>query len=206
MHAIRKRVKSTLHPPTCSKVQISTSNFKTGQLWSSNSRKSSTFILLGGFCVWTVTFDIFGSAKILYYFFEHLNVLKWKNSKLQSCRSHRGLQFTYKNYLHPTSYWSVFYFLKFESHHVRKYGAEILYYFFEHLTVLKWKNSKLQSCRSHRGLQFIYKNYLHPTSYWRVFYFLKFESHHATKLFHVWWDSNLKKIGNPDWSKFCKIF
>ena len=63
------------------------------------------------------TFDIFISAKILYYFFEHLNVLKWKNSKLQSCRSHRGLQFTYKNYLHPTSYWRVFYFLKFESHH-----------------------------------------------------------------------------------------
>jgi hypothetical protein len=47
----KKKVKSTLHPPTCSKVQISTSNFKTGQLWSSNSRKSSTFILLGGFCV-----------------------------------------------------------------------------------------------------------------------------------------------------------
>ena len=46
---IIKRVKSNLHPPTCSKVRISTSNFKTGQLWPSNSRKSSTFKLLGGF-------------------------------------------------------------------------------------------------------------------------------------------------------------
>ena len=34
------RVKFNLHPPTCSKVRISTSNFKTGQLWSSNSRKT----------------------------------------------------------------------------------------------------------------------------------------------------------------------
>ena len=63
-------------PPTLEKVQLS--NF-----WR--------------FYGWTVTFDIFESAEILYYFFEHLNVLKWKNSKLQSCRSHRGLQFTYKN-------------------------------------------------------------------------------------------------------------
>ena len=43
------RVKSNLHLPICSKVRILTSNFKTGQLWSSNSRKSSTFNLLGGF-------------------------------------------------------------------------------------------------------------------------------------------------------------
>ena len=43
------RVKSNLHPPTFTKVRISTSNFKTGQLWPSNSRKSSTFNFLGGF-------------------------------------------------------------------------------------------------------------------------------------------------------------
>jgi len=47
--AIFSWVKSNLHPPTCSKVRISTSNFKTGQLWPSNSRKSLTFNLLGGF-------------------------------------------------------------------------------------------------------------------------------------------------------------
>ena len=57
-------------PPTLEKVQLST-------FWA---------------VLWVnSTFDIFGSAEILYYFFEHLNVLKWKNSKLQSCRSHRGL-------------------------------------------------------------------------------------------------------------------
>ena len=137
--------------------------------------------------------DYYG-AKILYYFFEHLTVLKWKNSKLQSCRSHRGLQFTYKNYLHPTSYWRVFYFLKFESHHAIKYGAEILYYFFEHLNVLKWKNSKLQSCRSQRGLQFTYKNYLHLTSYWSVFYF-----------FEIWVSSRDKIVSRVMRLKFQKI-
>ena len=50
------------------------------------------------FRLWTVTFDIFGGAEILYYFFKHLNVLKWKNSKLQSCRSHWELQLWYKKY------------------------------------------------------------------------------------------------------------
>ena len=43
------RVKYNLHPSTFIKVWISTSNFKTGQLWSSNSRKSLTFNLLRGF-------------------------------------------------------------------------------------------------------------------------------------------------------------
>jgi hypothetical protein len=43
-------------------------------------------------------------AESLYNFFEHFNVVKQKNSKLQSCRSHRELQFSYKNHLHPTSY------------------------------------------------------------------------------------------------------
>ena len=131
---------------------------KTGQIWSSAGFKSG-FLFSGG-------------AEILNYFFEHLNVLKWKNSKLQSCRSHWALQFIYKNYLHLTSYRRVFYFLKFESHHATKYGAEILYYFFEHLTVLKWKNSKLQSCRSHWELQLWYKKYLHLTPYKKYIIFL----------------------------------
>ena len=91
----------------------------------------------GRFCGWTVTFDIFGRVWNFILFFRASYCPQIKNSKLQSCRSHRGLQFTYKNYLYPISYWRVFYFLKFESHHATKYGAEILYYFFEHLTVLK---------------------------------------------------------------------
>jgi hypothetical protein len=47
--------------------------------------------------------DHFG-ADTLYNFFEHLNIVKRKNSKLESCRSRRDLQFSYKNYLHPMSY------------------------------------------------------------------------------------------------------
>jgi hypothetical protein len=37
------------------------------------------------------------------------------------------------------------------------FGAETLYIFFEHLIIVKQKNSKLESCRSHRDLQFSYK-------------------------------------------------
>ena len=44
--------------------------------------------------------------------FKHLNDFKWKNSKLQSCRSHWGLQFSYKNYLHPSSYEKDMIFLR----------------------------------------------------------------------------------------------
>jgi hypothetical protein len=40
-------------------------------------------------------------------FFEHRNVPKWKNLKLKSCRSHRALQFSYKNHLHPTFKFSL---------------------------------------------------------------------------------------------------
>jgi len=133
------RVKYTLHPWTCAKVWFSTFNYETGQETPSNYQNRTTLVL-GQF---RKRFSIFGRSEILNYFFEHLNVLKWKNSKLQSCRSHWGLQFTCKNYLHPTSYRRVFYFLKFESHHATKYDAEILYYFFEHLTFLKWKKLKL---------------------------------------------------------------
>ena len=44
------------------------------------------------------------ATKILYYLFEHLNDSKCENSKLQSSRSHRELQFSYKFHLHMTSY------------------------------------------------------------------------------------------------------
>ena len=54
------------------------------------------------------------------------------------------------------------------------YGAKLLYNFFDQFNVVKWKNSKLQSCRSRRELQFSYKNHLHPTSYWRVMIFRNF--------------------------------
>ena len=35
------------------------------------------------------------------------------------------------------------------------------------------KKLKLERCRSCRDLQFLYKNHLHPTSYWRVMIFRK---------------------------------
>ena len=37
------------------------------------------------------------------------------------------------------------------------YGAVILYNFFEHLNIVKWKNSKLESCRSRRDYNFYIK-------------------------------------------------
>ena len=125
------------HPPT----------IKTGQIWSSDGFKSS--------------FRFPGGAEILYYFFEPLNVLKWKNSKLQSCRSHWELQLWYKKYLHFTPYKKYIIFLM----------RQVLLWcwnfilFFEQLNVLKLKNLKLESCRYHRDLQFLYKSHLHPTSY-----------------------------------------
>ena len=109
---ILSRVKYTLQPSTCTKVRFSTFNSETGQETPSNYQ-NWTNLVLGRF---QKRFSIFRRRRNFKLFFEHLNVLKWKNSKLQSCRFHWGLQFTYKNYLHPTSYWRVFYFLKFESH------------------------------------------------------------------------------------------
>ena len=53
------------------------------------------------------------------------------------------------------------------------YTAKILYYYFKHLNILKLKNSKLESCRSHRAIQFLYKNHLHPTPYLRVMNYVK---------------------------------
>ena len=54
------------------------------------------------------------------------------------------------------------------------YGAVVLYNFFGQLNFIKWKNSKLESCRSRRGLQFPYKNYLYTMSYRRVMIFQRF--------------------------------
>ena len=51
------------------------------------------------------------------------------------------------------------------------YGVVLLYNFFGQLNFIKWKNSKLESCRSRRGLQFSYKNHLYTMSYRRVMNF-----------------------------------
>ena len=61
------------------------------------------------------------------------------------------------------------------------YGAVILYNFFEHFNIVKWKNSKLESCRSRRGLQFSYKNHLHPMSYRWVMIFQRFSRNKLEK-------------------------
>ena len=111
---INNRVKYTLQPSTCTKVWFSTFNYETGQETSPNYQ-NRTNLVLGRF---QKRFSIFERRRNFKLFFEHLNVLRWKNSKLQSCRSHWALQFTYKNYLHLTTYRRVFYFLKFESHHL----------------------------------------------------------------------------------------
>ena len=59
------------------------------------------------------------------------------------------------------------------------YATESLYYFLDHPSDLKWKNSKLKSCRSHRA-QFSYKNHLHPTSFEKDMIFYKVKSYHVT--------------------------
>ena len=61
------------------------------------------------------------------------------------------------------------------------YGAVILYNFFENFNFIKWKNSKLESCRSRRGLQFSYKNHLHPMLYRRVMIFQRFSRNKLEK-------------------------
>ena len=61
------------------------------------------------------------------------------------------------------------------------YGAVLLYNFFGQLNFIKWKNSKLESCRSRRGLQFSYKNHLHPMSYRRVMVFQRFSRNKLEK-------------------------
>ena len=132
--AIKKRVKSNLHPPTCSKVRISTSNFKTGQFWPSNSRKNSTFnlpVLRMNSNFWA-SYIIFSS------------ILTFSNEKTQNYKVVDLIE-VYNLHIKLSSSDIVlkgFYFLKFESHHTIKYGAEILDYFFEYLTVLKWKKIK----------------------------------------------------------------
>ena len=61
------------------------------------------------------------------------------------------------------------------------YGAVLLYNFFAQLNFIKWKNSKLESCRSRRGLQFSYKNHLHPMLYRRVMIFQRFSRYKLEK-------------------------
>ena len=61
------------------------------------------------------------------------------------------------------------------------YGAVILYNFFEHFNIVKWKNSKLESCTSRWELQFLYKNHLHPMSYRRVMIFQRFSRNKLEK-------------------------
>jgi hypothetical protein len=39
----------------------------------------------------------------VYRLFDYEDDFKWKNCELQSCRSRRKLQFSYKVYLHPGS-------------------------------------------------------------------------------------------------------
>ena len=49
------------------------------------------------------------------------------------------------------------------------------------LTSSNEKNSKLESCGSHRGLQFSYQNHLHPMSYRRVMIFRRFSRNKLEK-------------------------
>ena len=80
--------------------------------------------------------DYYG-AEILYYF---LSILTSSNEKTQN---YKVVDLIDVYNLHIKIIFirhrieGFFYFLKFESHHATKYGAEILYYFFEYLTVLK---------------------------------------------------------------------
>jgi hypothetical protein len=40
---------------------------------------------------------------IVYRLFDYEDDFKWKNFELQSCRSRRKIQYSYKVYLHPSS-------------------------------------------------------------------------------------------------------
>src|SRR6185312_3243860 len=60
----------------------------------------------------------------------------------------------------------------------------VLYFciiFLGNLTSSNKKNSKLESCRSRRGLQFSYKNHLHPMSYRRVMIYQRFSRNKLEK-------------------------
>ena len=77
----------------------------------------------------------------LYYFFVHLNHLKCKNSKLQSCRSHQYLQFSCKKYLHLTTYKKYIIFLMRQALVRGYYAPKVLYFF---LSILTSSNKKTQ--------------------------------------------------------------
>ena len=84
-----------------------------------------------------------------------------KNLKLQNCRSRLVIECSYKDPFHPVSYVKNIIFLNRDCVQYRSIYNEFL----EFLNDLKCKNSKLQSCRSRRGLEFLYKDHLNPTSY-----------------------------------------
>jgi hypothetical protein len=90
--------------------------------------------------------------KLYIFFLEQLNDLKCKNSKLHICRSHLGLQLSYRKYLHLTPYKNDMFFSKTTSACTRLIYCWNFVYFFEHLNDLRWKNSKLESYRYRREL------------------------------------------------------
>jgi len=91
------------------------------------------------------------------------------------------LKFWYTKCLHLTTNKKYINFLMRQAKVRDYYGAVILYNFFEHLNIVKWKNLKLEICRSRRELQFSYKNHLHPMSYRRVMIFQRFSRNKLEK-------------------------
>ena len=71
--------------------------------------------------------------------YQHLNNFKCKNSKLQESRSLKVLKFWYTKCLHLTTNKKYINFLMRQVKVRDYYGAVILYNFFEHLNIVKWK-------------------------------------------------------------------
>jgi hypothetical protein len=130
---------------------------------------------------WCLVYTVLYLICCFILFYRHLNNFKCKNSKLQESRSLNVLKFWYTKCLHLTTNKKYINFLMRQAKVRDYYGDVILYNFFEHLNIVKWKNSKLESCRSRRGLQFSYKNYLHPMSYRRVMIFRRFSRNKLEK-------------------------
>ena len=91
------------------------------------------------------------------------------------------LKFWYTKCLHLTTNKKYINFLMRQAKVRDYYGAVILYNFFEYLNIIKSKNLKLESFRSRRVLQFLYKNHLHPMSYRRVMIFRRFSRNKLEK-------------------------
>jgi hypothetical protein len=129
----------------------------------------------------------------------YFNYFKYKILKLQIGRLHWGLQLSYRKYIYLTRYKNASIFLTWQALIRSYYGLKIYYWFFEHLNVLNWKNSKLQSCRSHRGLQFLYKVHLHPTSYEGV---MNFQTFCLVTPFLVAWQNGTVTPAGVAWQRF----